>query len=324
MINLLRINMIHVTILRLVSAFALLFLTGCIQNNDNCPVNLMRCTLSFSYDNGQGEDVIAGRVAAMDYYVFTGDGMLHAKHTVVGGDYKNLVVDLPEGEVAIVAWGNVTSDDVLLGSDKLPLNGWRMTARDNNNAKNGALYQGAARVKVSRDSRNHAIALKHRHANVMVKLGGSMIDPNGDYELKVTTGESRYIFETSVKENTGGKSSYFSPFVREKEGSEHLLSSSVRPYRLFAETDGDAMVTISGVGTGGERLEHSFSLPEELAKPRPSGEAVDVFNMYEQNVVLFVNIDGEGDVDISIGITVDTEWEDGGGGSIDITPPSQP
>ncbi len=85
-----------------------------------------------------------------------------------------------------------------------------------------------------------------------------MIDPNGDYELKVTTGESRYIFETSVKENTGGKSSYFSPFVREKEGSEHLLSSSVRPYRLFAETDGDAMVTISGVGTGGERLEHSF------------------------------------------------------------------
>lgn len=291
-------------------------LTGCIKNDEKeCQVNLVRCVLTFDYPDVQGVDRIEeeGRIHHIDYYIFDPHGMLHANYRVTREEgYKSVPVDLPEGEITVVAWANLSESDVLPATPELPLDEWKLAlakSGEKQDVHSGTLYHAAHVLPVSKKGgREFTIHLKHRHANVAVRLEGSGVDAGALYECELMTGENMYGFKQGMKLGTGNNGYTWGTFKVLGRAQGTVLATLLRTYRLFEETDNHATIQLykDGVRTGeAKKLEE---LMEEAMQTQ------QIYTMHEQNILLYARIDKEGNVSFSVKLSLD--WDEGAEGVI--------
>lgn len=299
--------MIRKNIILFICLSGMFLMTGCVEHY---PEALIQSWISFSYPDERGDDKISeqGRIAYIDYYIFDSHDMLYAKHRVDDGQYKDVIADLPEGKISIVAWANFSGNDLLYAGTDITLDEWRVKlakSQEQFDLSSGTLYQGIASRYITRTDRKIDVKLSHRHANLLVKLQGEGVVSNAQYECELVTGENIYLFKEGVKELTSNKSimrESFIPMSTEGNGKTTIF----RTYRLFYEEDKDATIEVFKEGS---------SIIKTGLKELVQEEELDIYNLYEQNIVIYIHIDKNDIISVSI---KGTDWEVGEDGSIGV------
>lgn len=291
-------------------------LSGCIKNDEKeCRVNLVRSLLTFAYPDVQGIDRIEeeGRIAHIDYYLFDSQGRLHANYRVSREEgYKSVPVNLPEGEITVVAWANLSESDVLPADPELPLDEWKLAlakSGEKHDVHSGTLYHATHVLPVSKKGgKEFTIYLKHRHANIAVRLEGSGIEAGALYECELMTGENTYGFKHGMKLGTGKSGYTWGTFKVLDRAKGTVLGTLLRTYRLFEETDNHATIQLYKDGV---KIGEAKKL-EELVQE--AMQTQQIYAMHEQNISLGARIDKQGNVSFSVSLSLD--WNEGTGGFI--------
>lgn len=291
---------------RFICFLGTILLAGCIQNDkENCPYNLIRSSLSFSYTDALGNDVIEqpDRVSHIDYYIFTSDRKLYSvfRRTSASG-YKNIPIDLPSGEITIIAWANQTGAEQLAGNS-LPLEEWILRLKQDpvqkTDVQSSRLYHGMIRQQVSVNSRKFTVPLAHRHADLQILLDAENTVPGDTYECEFYSGENAYLFEAGTKRKSSSEGIRKADFL--PSGDRNELTAFIRTFRLFPQTDQDAFIQLY---RNGVKLGRRMTL-EEIKE----GISETLYKMPEQNLLLNVHVDRE--LNVHFSIHLDFDWENG-------------
>lgn len=306
--NLMKMHNIIIRSLLLLGFFSL---WGCIQ--EPLP-NQALSVISFRYPDSSGIDQIAqeSRIDSIDYWVFDARGALYVKSRVKAGDsYKNIAAELPEEDFTIVAWANLSQNELLSADPVTTLDDLKVVlAKEDEkyDARSGAVYQGMATFKTTQEKKEYVVDLKHKHANIAVQLEGKGIVSGSRYTCELSTGENVYSFREAVKIPSETVGYQKAEFVPRAQGANGKQVAALRTFRLFRETDKNAAVQIfkDGLPAGEPKL-----LSEILQEDRVTA---NIYDMYEQNLTLYIRIDGQGNMSFSINLFYD--WNDGGSGEI--------
>lgn len=296
----------HNLIIRSLLLSGLFFLGGCLQE----PVpDKMSDVISFRYPDATGLDQIEekNRIDSIDYWIFDAGGALYAKSRVKGSNaYKNIAVDLPEGDFTIVAWANLSPNELLSAEPVTTLSDVNVSlAKEEGkyDAYSGTLYHGMGTFKTTHEKKEYVVDLKHKHANIAVNLVGEGVVAGSRYTCELSMGENVYSFRDGVKIASGMASCHRAEFSPVTQKTDERQTAVLRTYRLFRETDKNAAIQIfkDGLPVGEPKL-----LNEIL---REDGAEVDIYDIHEQNLTLYIRIDGQGKISFSIYLFY--EWNEG-------------
>lgn len=296
----------HNFIIRSLLFLGFFSLWSCIQEpvSDNST-----SSLSFRYPDASGQDQIEGenRIDSIDYWVFDAAEVLYAKSRVKGKDtYKNIAVDLPKGDFTLVAWANLLRNELLSADPVTTLSDLKVSLakeEEKYDAHSGALYHGMGTFKATQGKKEYVVDLKHKHANIAVHLVGEGVTSGSRYTCELAMGENVYSFRDGVKIASGRGGCHraeFSPAVQRADDGQ---IAKLRTYRLFRETDERAAIQIfkDGLPLGEPKL-----LKEILQE---DGAEVNIYDIHEQNLTLYIRIDGQGKISFSIYLFY--EWNEG-------------
>lgn len=281
-------------------------LWSCIQE----PVpNNSSSSISFRYPDSSGEDQIdrENRIDSIDYWVFDAAEVLYAKSRVKGkGAYKNIAVDLPEGDFTLVAWANLSRNELLSADPVTTLADLKLTLSKEEgkyDAHSGTLYHGMGTFKTTQGKKEYVVEMKHKHANIAVYLVGDGVMTASRYTCELSTGENIYSFRDGVKISSGSVSRHRAEFSPVAQRADERQVAVLRTYRLFQETDKNAAIQIfkDGLPIGEPKL-----LNEILQE---DGADVNIYDIQEQNLTLYIRIDEQGKISFSIYLFY--EWNEG-------------
>lgn len=301
----------HNVIIRSLLLLGFFSLWGCIQ--ESVPDQALS-VISFRYPDSSGIDQIEqeNRIYSIDYWIFDSGGVLYGKsHVKAGEAFKKIAADMPEEDFTIVAWANLSQNELFSADPVTTLEDLKVIlAKEDEryDARSGGVYQGMATFKTTQQKKEYVVDLKHKHANIAVQLEGEGIASDSRYTCELSTGENVYSFREAVKilsETVGYQKAEFVP-VAQRVDSKQV--ATLRTFRLFRETDENAAIQIfkDGLPAGEPKL-----LNEILQE---DGAEVNIYDMYEQNLTLYIRIDGQGNISFSIYLFYD--WNDGGNDDI--------
>lgn len=287
----------HNLIIRSLFFLGLFSLWSCIQ--EPVPDN-SSSSISFRYPDASGQDQIDGenRIDSIDYWVFDAAEVLYAKSRVKGnGAYKNIAVDLPKGDFTLVAWANLSRNELLSADPVTTLADLKVSlAKEEGkyDAHSGTLYHGMGTFKTTQGKKEYVVDLKHKHTNIAVHLVGEGVAAGSRYTCELSTGENIYSFKEGVKIASGLVGCHRAEFSPATQKTDERQTALLRTYRLFRETDKNAAIQIfkDGLPVGEPKL-----LNEILQE---DGAEVNIYDIHEQNLTLYIRIDGQGKISFSI------------------------